>query len=127
MVEKLVMTSGPGKLKSIMSGQAQTLEKILSTMNLESLRAAFKAAGQLQEGNLEKLWSEMNLLILQHQLAETLDFVGLCESLCDRDFLLQGLRAGEASLISPHIPSIISFALQLDLTNPKQDEGMRSA
>jgi tetratricopeptide (TPR) repeat protein len=127
-IEKIIFTTSSGKFKKILGGPVPPLEKILESSNFEAIKAAYRAVGPVSENALEKLWKDMIFATLQFQLAETLDFIGLCESVSNRDFLAQPLYHDEAQIASPYVAALINFAIKLNVAaSQKWVNGRNSA
>lgn len=112
-VERAIFSSGTDKIKRILGIGSGTVERVLRSANLDALKQLFKDAGPINESMIAKLWAEMNLEILKIQLADTVDLIGIFESICDRDLVAKGFQFRELVKGSSYIEPLIEFSSKL--------------
>ncbi len=108
-------TKGLDKLKKVLVGDAQDIGKLLGLVDKSVLRALFAKVPVIQEAELVRLVQDMQAHTYRLLLAETLDVVGLFESICDLDLLDQKLDAKAIVTKSPHVAGLLEFITQMKL------------
>ena len=97
-------------------GKASPLVKQLATIDQRPLRELREKLGNVTEGQLLELWHTMRSHTHRLLLTETLDLVGLLESILDRDLLEPGrLGVNELLSLSPDVRQLVEFAVTLKL------------
>jgi hypothetical protein len=120
-IEKIVYRKGADKLKKIIGGSNSSIEKVFNQHDVEKITAAFHKAGPVMIGQLEELSNEMQLIINQLQLTDTLDFIGLAESICNRDLKNKPVQRDQILQIEPSLRKLISFSMKLNFDGVQDD------
>ena len=104
---------GFSKLKSQLSG-GNNFDKELQGADLRSLRDVHEKLGMPTDEQVLQLWEAMQTHLYRMLLAETLDVIGLFESLLNDDLLrANGLKHSEIYQRSPYCKGLIEFITKL--------------
>ena len=104
---------GFSKLKSQLSG-GSNFDKELQGADLRSLRDVHEKLGMPTDEQVLQLWEAMQTHLYRMLLAETLDVIGLFESLLNDDLLrVNGLKHSEIYQRSPYCKGLIEFITKL--------------
>lgn len=115
-MKSILNAQGLQKIKQTLGISQSHLAKIIGEFNeSEQLKQMFEKIGPLTLPTLKQLWQQMDDYIYSLILSETLDIVGLVESITEKDLISQGneLSPGEILQFSPHIKILFDFATKL--------------
>ena len=106
---------GMTAIKSKLKGRSDVI-KALDGLKTEKLKDLYGRVGIPRPEVLNQLWFAMQTHVYMVILAETLDLVGLLESIVDKDLLeANALQPGEILRISPYPQHLIDFVTKIDL------------
>ncbi len=106
--------SGIGRLKYGLGISKNRVSKFLDVVDENQLRPIIEKMGTPQYDSFIKLWDAMNEHLCRLIMAETLDIIGMFETLTDRDLTAAGaLKPGEILQLSPLAPGLFDFLTKL--------------
>jgi len=108
--------TGIRAVKRFLGAKPTALEQSIQSLDLSELEHRFSQIVDFNTSEVERLWKMMRRHILRLQLAETLDLVGLAESIISEDIVDKGeLAKGE--ILSKHdcLEDLIVFSTKLKL------------
>jgi len=106
--------SGIGRLKYGLGISKNRVSKYLDVVDENQLRPIIEKMGTPQYDSFIKLWDAMNEHLCRLIMAETLDIIGMFETLTDRDLTAAGaLKPGEILQLSPLAPGLFDFLTKL--------------
>ncbi|MEZ4742275.1 MAG: hypothetical protein R3B45_07495 [Bdellovibrionota bacterium] len=113
-IEKIYFSTGTNKIKKIIGVSTTPIEKLVQSSNPLGIENAYRLVGPVSESSLTRLWYEMNLVTQQLQLSDTMDLVGLCESILDLDLTKKSIDQSVIVNSNKNINDLIKFALLLN-------------
>jgi tetratricopeptide (TPR) repeat protein len=106
---------GLSRLRSRLTGKTR-LAKIFATADTREIRSLYEKTGMPTEEQIGQLWDAMRMHLHRVQIAETLDIVGVFESILDKDLLKSGVvRHSEIYELSPMSKPLIEFVTKLNI------------
>ncbi len=104
---------GISRLKTRLGSRSKVI-KHLEGIDTRSLKNQFLKVGQPTEEGIAQLWDAMRLHVHRLLIAETLDVIGVFESMLERDLLKPGaLKHSQIYEMSPNTRGLIDFVTKL--------------
>ncbi len=114
-IHQTLGANGINAIKSRLKG-GQTLVRHLAGADMRQLRSLYEKIGMPTEEQVLQLWEAMRGHIYRLLLAETLDVVGLFESILNKDLLQKDILKHSAVFqASPYARPLIEFATKLKI------------
>ena len=114
-LHQIFSKQGFSKLKMKLSA-SDGINKYLRDFDLRPVRAIHEKIGMPSEEQVLQLWESMRAHIYRMQIAETLDVIGLFESILDKDLLVPNLhKHSEIYQRSPYAKALIEFVTKLNI------------
>jgi hypothetical protein len=114
-LHQIFSKQGFSKLKMKLSS-SDGINKYLRDFDLRPVRAIHEKIGMPSEDQVLQLWESMRAHIYRMQIAETLDVIGLFESILDKDLLVPNLhKHSEIYQRSPYAKALIEFVTKLNI------------
>jgi hypothetical protein len=106
---------GLSKIKTRLKGRSST-SKHLSTMDTRQIRTIHEKIGMPTEDQILALWEAMRAHIYKLLIAETLDVIGVFETMVERDLLKKDvLKHSQIYEMSPYSKALIEFVTKLKI------------
>lgn len=106
---------GLSRLRSRLAGKTR-LSKVFAEADTREIRSLYEKTGMPTEEQIAQLWEAMRMHLHRVQIAETLDIVGVFESILDKDLLKPGVvRHSEIYELSPMSKPLIEFVTKLKI------------
>ena len=114
-LHQIFSKQGFSKLKMKLSA-SDGINKYLRDFDLRPVRAIHEKIGMPSEEQVLQLWESMRAHIYRMQIAETLDVIGLFESILDKDLLVPNLhKHSEIYQRSSYAKALIEFVTKLNI------------
>ena len=114
-MHKMFSKQGFSKLKMKLSS-SEGINKYIRDFDLRPIRVIHEKTGMPSEEQVLQLWESMRTHIYRMQLAETLDVIGLFESILDKDLLMPNLhKHSEIYQRSVFAKTLIEFVTKLNI------------
>lgn len=109
-------TSGFLRLRSRLSSKSR-FASVFARSDLREVKALYEKTGMIKEEKITQLWDAMTMQLHRLQIAETLDIIGVFESILDKDLLKPGIvRHSEIYDLSPLTKPLIEFVTKLKIS-----------
>jgi tetratricopeptide (TPR) repeat protein/nitrogen fixation-related uncharacterized protein len=96
-------------------GTNSPLEDALKGFDQLTLAKLYRESGVIDIITLGRLWNQMEMKLYRNLLVETLDFVGLAESMCDQDLMEAKIQENHIFKISPKLSTLVNSVLQQNI------------